>query len=178
MLEKLRNEEFDRVYQIMEASFPPDERRPREEQRALLEDPAYRIYVRRAPDAENIAAFAAVWEFEPVVFLEHFAVAPQYRNGGLGAKMLRELVDRAGKTVCLEVELPETELAARRIAFYERGGFCLNDYPYLQPPISEGRSAVPLRIMTSDGPIGAEEFRRVKALLYRRVYRQDETAAL
>ena len=172
MLEQLRNEEFDRVYRIMEASFPVDERRPFDEQRALLEDPAYRIYVCKAPGPEDIAAFLAVWELEPVVFLEHFAVAPQCRNGGLGARMLKELVEQAGKTVCLEVELPETGLAARRIGFYERNGFFLNPYPYLQPPISKGRSAVPLRIMTSGGPVSEGEFQRIKALLYRRVYRQ------
>lgn len=172
MLEKLRNEEFDRVYRIMEASFPEDERRPFDEQRALLEDPAYRLYVCKAPGSEAVAAFVAVWEFEPVVFLEHFAVAPRCRNGGLGARMLKELVTQADKTVCLEVELPETELAARRIGFYERNGFFLNPYPYLQPPISKGRSAVPLQIMTSGGPVGEEEFQRIKALLYRRVYRQ------
>lgn len=172
MLEKLRNEEFDRVYRIMETSFPVDERRPFDEQRALLEDPAYQIYVCTAPGSEAVAAFVAVWEFEPVVFLEHFAVAPQCRNGGLGARMLKELVGQAGKTVCLEVELPETEIAARRIAFYERNGFFLNEYPYLQPPISKGRSAVPLQIMTSGRPVSEEEFQRIKALLYRRVYRQ------
>ena len=173
MLEQLRNEEFDRVYRIMEASFPLDERRPFDEQRALLEDPDYRIYVCKAPAAEEIAAFAAVWNFEPVVFIEHFAVAPQCRNGGLGARMLKELVEQAGKTVCLEVELPGTDLAARRIGFYERNRFFLNPYPYLQPSISKGRSAIPLQIMTSGRPVSEEEFQHIKALLYRRVYRQS-----
>ena len=172
MLEQLRKGEFDRVYRLMEESFPADERRPFDEQRALLEDPAYRIYVCKTPDSESVAAFTAVWEFEPVAFLEHFAVAPRCRNGGLGARLLKELVGQAGKTVCLEVELPKTELAARRIGFYERNGFFLNPYPYLQPPISKGRSAVPLQIMTSGAAVSQEEFQRIKALLYRRVYRQ------
>ena len=173
MLKKLRNDVFDQVYRIMEASFPVDERRPFDEQRALLEDPAYQIYVCKAPGSEDIAAFVAVWEFESVAFLEHFAVAPQCRNGGLGAKVLKELVEQTGKTVCLEAELPETEIAARRIAFYERNGFFLNPYPYLQPPISEGCNAVPLQIMTSGRPVSEEGFQHIQALLDRRVYRQS-----
>ena len=173
MLKKLRNDEFDQVYRIMEASFPVDERRPFDEQRALLEDPAYQIYVCKAPGSEDIAAFVAVWEFESVAFLEHFAVAPQCRNGGLGAKVLKELVEQTGKTVCLEAELPETEIAARRIAFYERNGLFLNPYPYLQPPISEGCNAVPLQIMTSGRPVSEEGFQHIQALLDRRVYRQS-----
>ena len=68
--------------------------------------------------------------------------------------------------------VPETVLAARRIAFYERNGFFLNDFPYLQPPLSNGRDPVPLRVMTSGRAVSREEFERIKALLYTRVYGQ------
>ena len=56
--------------------------------------------------------------------------------------------------ICLEVELPETEMAARRIGFYERNGFYYNDYFYMQPPIAEGRNAIPLRLMTTGRSAG------------------------
>ena len=36
MLQKLLEEDFDKVYRIMEESFPIDERRTYEEQKALL----------------------------------------------------------------------------------------------------------------------------------------------
>lgn len=170
MLQKMQDGEFDRVYSIMEASFPVDERRTYEAQKALLKDAAYGIYVLKGGEADTVMGFMALWEFERLVFLEHFAVAPGCRNGGLGAKMLAQALDLLGKPFCLEAEPPETALAARRIAFYERNGFFCNEYPYLQPPLSQGRSAVPLRIMTSGRPVSREEFEKIKALLYRRVY--------
>ena len=44
-MEELKVSEFDRFFEIMENSFPKDERRPYGEQRALLEDPDHRVFV-------------------------------------------------------------------------------------------------------------------------------------
>ena len=169
MIEKLENKEFDTVYALMEQSFPLEEYRPYAAQKALLRDPAYSIYV--AKEEGRILGFAAVWQLENRLFLEHLAVDPQLRNRGIGGQLLRHF---AKKHCCLEVEPPETDLSRRRIGFYQRNGFCLNDYPYLQPSLGEGRNAIPLYIMTSGSTISQEEFAQVKKLLYRRVYGQEE----
>lgn len=171
MIQQLAAREFDRIFEIMEESFPEDEYRPYEEQKALLQDPIYKIYGMKETEKEQIQAFAAVWELENYTFIEHLAVASHSRNAGLGAGMLRELQKTSPRRLCLEVELPETELAARRIAFYERNHFTLNPYPYLQPAISRGRKPVPLRIMTTEGGISRDEFESLQDTLYRRVYR-------
>ena len=165
MIEKLENKEFDAVYSIMEQSFPLEEYRSYNAQKALLQKPAYRIYV--AKEEGKILGFAAVWELESWRFLEHLAVDPQHRNRGIGAGFLNFLTE---KTCCLEVELPETDLSRRRIGFYQRNGFFLNHYPYMQPSLGEGRSPVPLSIMTSGRTISPEEFARLKDLLYTHVY--------
>lgn len=172
MIKKLSRNDFDQIFEIMEMSFPQDEYRPYEKQKELFDDPAYQIYAWVDSKTDAIQGFLAIWEFEEVVFFEHLAVNPAYRNNGIGGKILREVVALSGKMVCLEVELPETEIAARRIGFYERNHFCLNEYAYEQPALSEGCSAVPLLIMTYGRPISEEEFGKIKNLLYRRVYKQ------
>ena len=171
MLEKLAEQDFYKVYNLMRASFPRDEFRNYEGQKALLEIPEYQIYI--WPDAKRPEpkAFIAVWEFESFVFVEHFAVDPDCRNEGLGAKILAELSERTEQRICLEVELPETELAKRRIAFYERNQFFFNDYTYEQPPIFAGCDPLPLRIMTTEKQVNADEFQKIKQELYERVYR-------
>ena len=103
--------------------------------------------------------------------MEHFAVDPKLRNSGTGSGMLQELVKLSKKPVCLEVELPDAELARRRIGFYERNGFVFNDYSYMQPPISKGKSPVPLRIMTYGKAVSQEEFEQIQKSLYQRVYK-------
>ena len=66
MIEKLDPKEFDMVFSIMERSFPLEEYRPYAAQKALLDDPAYAIYVAKQED--RIVGFAAVWELENVLF--------------------------------------------------------------------------------------------------------------
>ncbi len=169
MLKLLDKTAFSSVFKIMEHSFPTDERRPYEEQEALLQREQYRI-VGAMGERGELAGFMAVWEFPEFLFLEHFAVAETYRNRGMGAAMLRELQAHCSKPICLEAELPNNELSRRRVAFYERNGFSLNPYPYVQPPISEGRNPVPLAIMTTGGQISADYFSTIKDRLYSEVY--------
>lgn len=166
-LKKTGREQFDAVYRIMEQSFPADERRPYSEQEVLLENPHYSLYIYQEQD---VKAFIAAWEFDDFVYVEHFAVDEKYRNARLGGKMLKEFTEKQNKTVCLEVELPETALAKRRIGFYERNGFFYNDYEYFQPPISEGKKIVPLAIMTSGKHIDYETFNGIRSVLYKEVY--------
>ena len=151
MLQRINETNFPEIYRIMQASFSDDEYRPYDEQLALFEEPEYRIYYMPA-------GFLAVWEFESFIYIEHFAVDPALRNSGTGSAMLQELVKQYQKPICLEVELPEDELTRRRIGFYERNGFVFNEYPYIQPPISKGKSPVPLRIMTYGSAITQDTF--------------------
>ena len=164
MLQRINETDFPEIYRIMQASFSDDEYRPYDEQLALFEEPEYRIYYMPA-------GFLAVWEFESFTYIEHFAVDPALRNSGTGSAMLQELVKQYQKPICLEVELPEDELTRRRIGFYERNGFVFNEYPYIQPPISKGKSPVPLRIMTYGEAITRETFEAMKNVLYRSVYK-------
>ena len=164
MLQRINETNFPEIYRIMQASFSDDEYRPYDEQLALFEEPEYRIYYMPA-------GFLAVWEFESFIYIEHFAVDPALRNSGTGSAMLQELVKQYQKPICLEVELPEDELTRRRIGFYERNGFVFNEYPYIQPPISKGKSPGPLRIMTYGEAITRETFEAIKNVLYRSVYK-------
>jgi ribosomal protein S18 acetylase RimI-like enzyme len=183
MLQFTSQSDFSEIYRIMQASFSDDEYRPYDEQLALFEKPEYRIYYMSAIEMERVsnhstgnstmhaAGFLAVWEFESFTYIEHFAVDPVLRNSGTGSAMLQELVRKYQKQICLEVELPEDELTRRRIGFYERNGFVFNEYPYIQPPISKGKSPVPLRIMTYGSAITQDTFEEMKRVLYQRVYK-------
>ena len=158
------------IFSLMAVSFPKDEYRTHDEQLALFDRPQYRVYLYCSDEDGAVCGFAAVWTLGEVCFLEHLAVDPHLRSQGIGANILRELLALFCGRVLLEVELPETEIAVRRIGFYRRLGFTLNRYSYLQPAMSAGQNAVPLWIMTSWGSIGREEFETLRDLLYERVY--------
>jgi len=171
MLERITEKDFESLYKLMEASFPPTERRTKEGQRALFaEEPSYNIYGTKNEKTNAVEAFLATWELDSVLFLEHFAVDPSLRGNGLGSRLLCELASATDKPICLEVEPPENELAKRRIEFYKRNGFFLNEYPYIQPSLASGEPPIPLMVMTYGHPSDQTEFARIRDELYRKVY--------
>ena len=173
-MRKIRNGEFDAVFDIMKESFPRDEYREKSAQRALLGNQRYALYVE--DDGKGTpGAFISVWRFDGFTYIEHFAVRADMRNAGFGRRMLTELEETemgAGRRLCLEVEPPDGDMQRRRIGFYERNGFSLNFYPYEQPAFSEDKKPVPLLIMSTRGTLTEEEFCSVRALLYREVYKK------
>lgn len=172
MFERILGEEgFAKVYPILAAAFPETELRTRERQAALLHRDGYRLYGAKEADGAYFAVIAA-WELaEDFIYLEHFAVAENKRNGGIGGALLEEFLAWYGRKAVLEVEVPEDELTKRRVGFYERHGFFYNDYPYLQPPMRQGQGMLPLRLMTRPAPIGETEYLRYRELIHRQVYR-------
>lgn len=163
--------DFDKIYKILKDSFPKDEIRSYDGQKALFENDFYRVYCIR--EGDEIVSIAALWCFDEFTFIEHLATTPKSRDKGLGATILREIIDNSNHTVCLEVEPPKDEITRRRIAFYERGRMFLNLYPYIQPSLGEGREAIPLFIMTSNSKIDEETYSKIKHTLYKEVYNKQ-----
>ena len=167
--------DFNKIYSIMEYSFPESERRSRKDQCALMDDERYKIIYKRGNDGE-ICAFIAYWQLENAVFAEHFAVASTMRGAGLGGAFLDEFLSSCGGEDVLEVERPENDIAVRRIAFYERHGFVLNTFDYVQPPLGEGRSPAPLYLMSRGERLTKEKFEYIRSCIYRTAYKTDGKA--
>lgn len=171
----LAREDFNPVYQLMCASFPPVERRSYKAAQALLDLPDYRIYVASAA-GQKIAGFIAEWQLDGLLFLEHLAVQPALRGSGIGSNMVKRYLDHVDRPVVLEVEEPNSRLAARRIHFYQKLGFKLSDYGYVQPnmqPVNE--EPVALKIMHYPDGMTEKEFLQFKKMVSERVYQLKKT---
>ncbi|MDD4692085.1 MAG: GNAT family N-acetyltransferase [Eubacterium aggregans] len=173
MLKTIGPEDFDAVYAIMEEAFPVSERRPYHGQRKLLEEEAYTLY--GYEKGGELAAFMALWELEPFIFTEHFAVSPAFRNQGMGETILGETFKVLHKPLILEVEEPEvSEMARRRVGFYERNGFHLTEVAYDQPVLTPGGEIVPLRVMSWPEPLSVADFQAARKEFFQRVYGQKK----
>ena len=161
-----RGEGFSEIYALMEKSFPPDEIRTMEGAKRILSNKSYRLY--RIIDSGEFIGFIAVWKLSEFIFIEHFAMHPDKRGKGYGARALSALFKTYGQAV-LEVEPPEDEIKRRRVAFYERCGFHLSREEYYQPPYREGGEAV--RLMLMRYPNSIKNHGEVAAALYREVYK-------
>lgn len=168
------SEAFERVFPILQEAFPVTELRTKQKQKELLSDPYYRLYAIQNEKDEDVGVLA-FWELaKDWIYMEHFAILPEKRNGGFGGMVLDLFLQKANKNIVLEVELPVDALTKRRIAFYERHGFYLNAYPYLQPPMRKGQNIMPLRLMTRPKAIDLDTYEQYRRCIHQRVYRFEQ----
>ncbi|MCD7937033.1 MAG: GNAT family N-acetyltransferase [Tannerellaceae bacterium] len=150
-------------------SFPEEERRPFFMVRDLIDkEECFKMYV--VEKGNQYAGFISVWDFPDFAYVEHFAIDSAARSGGIGGKTLKLIKGILARPIVLEVELPADDLSRRRIAFYERMGFVLDDHIYIQPPYQGELPSLELRLMSSDGYDLISNFEKVRDTLYRKVY--------
>lgn len=80
-------------------------------------------------------------------------------------------IGESARPIVLEVEPPDTDMAQRRISFYERLGFHLNPFEYMQPPLQKGQPELSLKIMSYPQTLTDAEFALYKETLYSKVYK-------
>ncbi len=169
ILEKSR---FDEMYKIMEESFPPDERRTYIGQKSAMDEENYCVYTYE--DSGKIVAFFTVWFLEGFVFAEHFAVDKKYRNHGIGTKLIKKVLDSLSLPLLLEIELENSsETAKRRADLYRRLGFNINQYEYEQPSYGQGKSTIPMHIVSYPQGLTKTEFLEYKKIIYREIYKLE-----
>lgn len=103
--------------------FPEHEMKHKGQMEALLSHhEAYRKY--ETPD--YLVTYA---EFRDFIFIDYLLVYPSTRGKGIGSAALN-LFKKRGKTIILEVELPDDDDhdTLRRIQFYEKNGFQKADH--------------------------------------------------
>ena len=157
--------EFEALYKELEKNFIAAERRDFADAKALLSHPQFAAY-HTVENGVRIG-FVTLWTLSGMTFAEHFVTYEPFRNKGYGARVL-ELLKKDFAPLVLEAEPPETELAARRLAFYRRNGFCENAIPYLQPAYRKGEKDVPLVLMSY--PHTLQEPAQTVKEIYRVVY--------
>lgn len=169
ILEKGR---FDEVYKIMEDNFPPDERRTYEGQKALMDAENYCVYT--VEENGGVVAFFTVWFLDGFVFAEHLAVDKKRHNGGIGTKLIKRVLDSLEVPMVLEIELENSsDIAKRRAGFYRRLGFNINFYEYAQPSYGEGKSAIPMHLVSYPSSLGKDEFEKYKNMIYKEIYKLE-----
>lgn len=110
------------------------------------------------------------WDLDGFRYLEHFAIDPQRRNGGIGQQVIEAILKNSPLPIVLEVEPSIDEMAKRRIGFYERCGMVISTIRYIQPPYSATTSAIELRLMSYNLKIDETNFQKIADEIYRNVY--------
>ena len=153
--EELQNrKKISKIFSRYEKTFPEDERRSKEQFLDLAENPD--VFVFLIKNEDETIGYCVIWELSNFYFLEHFEVFEEFRNQKFGEKILESLQEKFEKMI-LETE-PDSlsEIAARRLQFYQRNGFEIVEKNYLQPSYGEGKSSLHLFLMANFEPENVE----------------------
>lgn len=144
--------DYPEFLKLYNASFPTDERREYKDAEHLanfIKMKGGKFHALAVKDGEDFLGFISYWTFEGYVYIEHFAVVPENRGRNIGHKLLNHVIREVSPNVLLEVELPTTDEAKRRIKFYERNGFrTREEIKYIQPAYSSNQKPVEMLLMT------------------------------
>ena len=160
---------FNQAWEIYQEAFPEDEKRTIKGQLIAFEQPNYSFCC--VVNECEVLGIVAYWQILEYMFVEHFAVKNELRGQGIGAKILRNLFDKYPKfKFILEADLPIDDTSKKRIKFYERVGFNVNEYEYVQPPYGATKKPVPMKILTYPEKINDKSFEEIKQGIYEVVY--------
>ena len=152
---------WDEAWAIYQNSFPQKEIRSLEDHLQALSDPHY--------TADGIWSDGRLigilyyWTAPEYVYIEHLAISPDLRGANMGSRVLEAFCRKAGRIV-LEIDPPETEIAVRRLRFYERLGFVRNDYHYVHPSFQRPYEPHQLVLMSYPKAMTDEECRSFRTL--------------
>lgn len=145
------------LWELYVESFPPEERRSKEQHEKIIHNDKFmpfHIY----DDKGELVGLLNCWDCGDFIHGEHFAVFPEARNGGIGKKTIELIKEIAGsKKIIIEVEPADNDIAKRRIEFYKREGFMMNDYEYIHPSYSNFKP-YKLIVMSYPKTISQKEF--------------------
>jgi len=114
--------EFKKLWLLYNTAFVQDERRSLLEHERVHKDSRFHFSAIRYDGFT--AGLLAYWELNDMLFVEHFAVDPEYRSMGIGSRVIETLQDDADRMIVLDVEPEQSSADAfRRVHFYRRHGF-------------------------------------------------------
>lgn len=152
--------------ELFEGAFPEQERPPFS---SLRQRDAGKFHFLVAENGDEPVGILTYWTFDDLVYVEHFAIAEELRNQGLGKAVFLNFLSQQTEQVVLEVERPDTEEADHRVEFYASMGFFINPQQYTQPSYHNDNKTVDMIIM-SKYELDDEEFEEIRSILYREVY--------
>jgi len=151
---------FDEFWLVYNASFPHNEKRTLEQQTDVFKKPECRLKVFISDN--HVWGFISFWTTDGFIFIEHLAVAPEFRNRGLGKTILKPFVESYSKPIILEIEFPVYNLTIGRLHFYESLGFQLNEHEHSQPPYHTEDEPVPMKILSYKKVISDADYQQFK----------------
>ncbi|CAM3529202.1 MULTISPECIES: GNAT family N-acetyltransferase [Yersinia] len=121
---------FVEVDKLYESAFPRHEKRTPKAKTSALNNDNYSLLAWF--DGELFVGMIGSWAFNGYTYIEHLAVSSQQRSQGYGKRILEQFI-RQHPVIILEVDPLTTEIARKRLRFYQGLGFVENSFEHRHP---------------------------------------------
>lgn len=138
--------DFKELLKLYIEAFPEEERRDILQLEKMLSEES-RMRFNAVMSDNVLAGLFVYWDFGTFYYLEHLAVYSEMRNHEIGRHVLDWIRENLPGLRLLEAERAETEMATRRIRYYERNGYIVLDKEYMQPSYRPEGEPYPLWLM-------------------------------
>ncbi|MCD7894731.1 MAG: GNAT family N-acetyltransferase [Erysipelotrichaceae bacterium] len=156
------------TYKFLQKAFDPSELREYAWMKAIYDQNKFKIY--GYVDNNQLLGIITLWEFNDYDYIEHFAVDENYRGQGIGSQIIEDIKQLCDKPIVLEVEEIVDDMTKNRVHFYEKHGFQLSSYLFIQPPLRENVKDVPLIYMSYPRLFNNEMYDKIFDELKNKVY--------
>lgn len=146
---------FPRLDILYGAAFPWHEQREKEAKAAAIADPRYAL--EGWFDGDRFVGLSGCWTFNNYLYIEHLAVDDALRSQGYGKRLLDCILARQPLTI-LEIDPLTSEVARKRLRFYEKTGFHANSWAHEHPAYHQGSGGHALIVLSYPRLIDDEEY--------------------
>lgn len=126
---------FERVDALYSQAFPYHEQRDVAAKQRALSDSHYALEAWF--DGAQFVGLSGLWNFNGYSYIEHLAVDASLRSQGYGKRLLGQLL-ALHPLIILEIDPLTTDIAHKRLRFYESMGFVANPYAHRHPTYHPG----------------------------------------
>lgn len=162
---------FNDAMKIYETSFPIFEQRTIKNQIEVLEDKDY--YCNIICENNSLIGLLFYWKYGKYTYIEHLAISPNLRGKNYGSKILKTFCEDNNYTI-LEIDNPIDEISIKRLNFYSKIGFKLQNFEHIHPPYRKGYEGHNLKIMSFNRDLYKEEYDEFNVFLKTKVMEYSE----
>lgn len=148
---------FSLVDDLYLRAFPWHEQREADAKRQALAHPDYALEAWF--DDGTFVGLSGTWAFDGYSYIEHLAIDDSLRGRGYGKRLLRQLLERHPRTL-LEIDPLKTDIARKRLRFYQSMGFVANDYAHAHPSYHDGIADHELIVLSYPQVLNAQAYQR------------------
>ena len=157
VLENDKSAFFTEVDRLYESAFPLHEKRDKAAKARAFSHAHYQLQAWF--DEQQFIGMIGVWNFRDYSYIEHLAVNPLLRGQGYGKRMLSQFLQQSPQTI-LEIDPLTTEIAHKRLHFYQSLGFQVNPFVHHHPTYHAGMDDHELIVLSYPHQLESSQYQR------------------